>query len=155
VGVFGWGGVSRALRRARVFLEPFWETKRPFAVLALKQSSIQGVLTGHHNEDEVVSGLPSRPQICVKVGVEGQGALDALARGLLSEAGASAPITVYSWSSTPMEAFSKYSFQRRTMQGSIALDLSLGSNELFRRCSVSRRRNIRRAARQNVEVFQA
>lgn len=137
------------------FLEPFWETKRPFAVLALKQGSIQGVLTGHHDEDEVVSGLPSRPQVCVNDGEAGQGAMDALVRGLLSEAGKSSTVTLYSWSPAPLEALSRYGFRRRILQGSIVLDLSLGPDELFRRCSVSRRRNIRRAARKNVEVFQA
>jgi hypothetical protein len=137
------------------FLEPFWLNMRPFAVLALREGSIHGVLTGHHNGDEVVSGLASRPQICVRDGASSAGALDSLARGLLREAGSSHRITVYSWSPAPLEAFAKYGFRTHATQGSIVLDLSQGPEELFRQFSPSRRRNIRRAERKNVEVFQA
>jgi hypothetical protein len=108
---------------------------RPFAVLALRDGFVNGVLTGHYNGDEVVSGLSSRPQICVRDGASIAGALDALARGLLWEAGSSPTVTVYSWSPAPLEVFSKYGFHSRTMQGSIVLDLSLGPDELFRQFS--------------------
>lgn len=80
------------------FLEPFWETKRPVAVLARQEGSIHGVLTGQHNGDEVVPGLSSRPQIFLRAGASNQWAVDCLATGLLKEAGASAVVTIYSWS---------------------------------------------------------
>jgi hypothetical protein len=117
------------------FREPFWANTRPFAVLALKDGSIQGVVTGLYIGDEVISGLPSRPQICVRDGASSGEALDALARGLLRRAGSSPMVTVYSCSPAPLEVFSKYGFHPRTMQGSIVLDLSLGPDELFRQFS--------------------
>src|ERR1700687_3505451 len=47
------------------FLEPYWIGQRIFAVLAFTDSKIVGVLTGLHDGDEVLSGLQSRPQICL------------------------------------------------------------------------------------------
>src|SRR5580693_6810530 len=48
------------------FLEPFWDMKGPFAVLAFKETEIVGVLTGLHTRDRMSSGLPSRPQLCIR-----------------------------------------------------------------------------------------
>src|ERR1700682_5679099 len=88
------------------FLEPFWKTTRPFAVLAIERGLINAVLTGCCDGNQVVSGVASRPQICVADRASGEGTLDALARGLLKEAGSAPLVTVYSWSQTPLEAFS-------------------------------------------------
>ena len=46
------------------FKEPFWAGRGPFAVLALDQHSVVGVVTGIREGDEVQCGQSSRPQIC-------------------------------------------------------------------------------------------
>jgi hypothetical protein len=136
------------------FLEPFWKAKRPFAVLAIERGLINGVLTGCHEGNQVVSGQASRPQICVADRASGEATLDALARGLLKEAGSAPLVTVYSWSQTPLEAFTGHGFLQRSLEGNVVLDLSKGADEVFRQFTKNRRRDIRLAAKHNVEVFQ-
>jgi hypothetical protein len=137
------------------FLEPFWKARRPFAVLAIERGLINAVLTGCYQRNQVVSGLPSRPQICVADRALGEATLDALARGLLEEAGSSPLVTMYSWSQTPLEPFSNHGFHRRSLEGNVVLDLSKGTAEVFRQFTENRRRNIHLATKHNVEVFQA
>ena len=137
------------------FLEPFWKGKRPFVVLAIERGLVNAVLTGCHEGNQVVSGLPSRPQICVADRASGEATSDALARGLLKEAGSASLVTVYAWSQTPLEAFSGHGFLRRSLEGNVVLDLSKGADEVFRQFCESRRRNIRFATKHDVEVFQA
>ncbi len=137
------------------FLEPFWETKHPFAVLAIGRGLVNAVLTGCHQGNQVISGLPSRPQLCVADQASGETALDALARGLLKEAGSAPLVTVYSWSQNPIEVFSRHGFLQRSLEGNVVLDLSMGAQEVFRQFTENRQRNIRLAAKNNVEVFQA
>jgi hypothetical protein len=137
------------------FLEPFWKGRRPFAVLAIERGLINGLLTGCYEGNQVVSGLPSRPQVCLADGASGEATLDALARGLLKEAGSAPLVTVYSWSHTPLEAFSGHGFLRRSLEGNVVLDLSKGAEEVFRQFTENRRRNIRLAIKHNVQVFQA
>jgi hypothetical protein len=137
------------------FLEPFWKAKRPFAVLAIERGLINGVLTGCYEGNQVVSGQASRPQICVADRASGEATLDALARGLLKEAGSAPLVTVYGWSQTPLEAFTGHGFLQRSLEGNVVLDLSMGADEVFRQFTASRRRNIRLATKHYVEVFQA
>jgi hypothetical protein len=137
------------------FLEPRWETNRPFAVLAIEGGLINGVLTGCWAGNQVVSGLSARPQICVADRASREATLNALARGLLKESGSAPLVTVYSWSHTPLEAFSGRGFLRHSLEGNVVLDLSKGPEEVFRQFTENRRRNVRLATRQNVEVFQA
>jgi len=96
-----------------------------------------------------------RPQICVADRASGEATLDALARGLLQEAGSASLVAVHTWSQTPLEAFSARGFLRRSLEGNVVLDLSNGAQEVFRQFTENRRRNIRLATKHNVEVFQA
>src|SRR5215472_13788704 len=48
------------------FLEPYWDSSHPFAILAFDGTDMVGVLTGIHARDRVISGLPSRPQVCMR-----------------------------------------------------------------------------------------
>jgi hypothetical protein len=134
------------------FLEPHWTGKRPFAVLAFTDSKIAGVLTGLHEGDEIVSGLPSRPQICLDQRADEVLTTDILAEGLLCEAGGANLITVYSWVSTPLPAFQRRGFCIRELEGDVVLDLSPGPQALFDRFAKNRRRDIRIAMRNGIEV---
>lgn len=137
------------------FSDRHWVGERHFAILALNRGSVTGILTGQHRGNEVLSGLQSRPQICVDMKADTHDALSSLARGLLAEAGSAQLVTVYTWSSMPLDAFESYGFRRRKLEGNVVLDLTKGPDALFRQLHASRRKNIRHAIRQGVEVYQA
>lgn len=137
------------------FREPAWTGKCPFAVLALHRGSVVGVLTGLHEGNCCISGLQSRPQICVDKTADITEVLDNLARGFLTEAGSSRLITVYSWGSMPLNAFEAHGFRCRELEGNIVLDLTKGPETLFKQLHPSRRKNIRHAIKNGVEVSQA
>ncbi|HVB56505.1 MAG TPA: GNAT family N-acetyltransferase [Candidatus Acidoferrales bacterium] len=137
------------------FVEPKWIGKQHFAILALNRDSVMGVMTGRHMGNEAMSGLQSRPQLCVDMKVDTTATLASLARGLLTEAGSAKLVTVYNWSSMPLDAFESYGFRRRDLEGDVVLDLTKGPEVLFRELHASRRKNIRQAIKNGVEVFQA
>lgn len=137
------------------FREPYWTGKRPFAILAMDGGSVTGVLTGLHEGEQVVSGRRSCSQICADTTADTRIALDRLARGLLAEAGSAQLITVYSWNWLDLDPFKTFGFRPRQLAGNVVLDLTKGSEALFKQFHDDRRRNIRYAIRQGVEVFQA
>jgi hypothetical protein len=136
------------------FLDPLRQGTRPFAVLAFDGNRIRGVLTGFHLGRELVSGLPSRPQICVD-GVDITATLQSLAQGLLAEASKSELVRIYSWSSLDLGPFSAMGFRRTQLPGTVVLDLTRGAEELFKDFTKDRRRNIRFAEKHGVEVREA
>jgi hypothetical protein len=136
------------------FLDPLRRGDRPFAVLALEKNEIHGVLTGFHLGKEVLCGLPSRPQISVD-GVHTADTLETLANGLLAEAEHAELVHVYTWSALELPVFSAQGFRRRKLLGTVVLDLTRGSEALFRDFSKDRRRNIRFAEKNGVEVREA
>jgi len=137
------------------FLDPLrGQATRPFAILALEGSLVRGVLTGFHLGKEVMSGLASRPQICVD-GTATTAMLKTLAEGLLAEADDAELVSVYTWSSLELVPLSAHGFRRRQLAGSVVLDLTRGADALFKEFSKDRRRNIRYAERHGVEVREA
>lgn len=137
------------------FLDPLrGEATRPFAVLAMQDNRVSGILTGCHFHKEVLSGLTSRPQICVD-DTETTATLHALAEGLLAEAKKAELVSVYTWSSMELPPFSACGFRRRELLGSVVLDLTRGADALFREFTKDRRRNIRFAEKHGVEVREA
>jgi len=134
------------------FLVPHFADKRPFAVLAKSKNRVTGILTGLHSKKEVICGLMSRPQISVDPTEDVTATLDALARGLLAECDAEDLATVFSWESLPLASFERYGFRQRVFEGNVVLDLSKGEDEVFAQFSKDRRRNIRFAEKNGVEV---
>lgn len=132
------------------FLEPYWEGKRPFAIQALRQGEVVGVLTGLHLHDRVISGLPARPQLCI-TNNDG-GIADILLKGLLQEAGSTRLVEVYSWHSSPLPTFEQNGFRRKQLEGDVVIDLRLGAEALFKQFHDNRKRNIRAAIRNGIEV---
>lgn len=137
------------------FREPYLMGKSPFAILAVDRGFVSGVLTGLHNGNQVVSGLQSRPQICVDSTTDTGLAVDRLAQGLLAEAGSAKLITIYTWSTLQLHAFETSYFRRKELEGDVVLDLTEGPEALFKQLHASRRKNIRHGIRSGVEVFQA
>lgn len=137
------------------FLEPYWDGKRPFAVLSYQKDRVVGVMTGIHGDGQVTSGLLSRPQICLDKTADPMVAGGALVRGLLAEAGPAKLLTVYAWAGTPLDALRKHGFRTRKMEGDVVLDLKDGPELLFKKLDKKRRNNVRFAIKNGVEVFQA
>jgi GNAT acetyltransferase-like protein len=137
------------------FHEPYWTGKCPFAILAVTQGAVVGGLTGLHERNEVVSGLPSRPQIFVDPAADSQIVLDCLARGLLAEAGTADLATVYCWSWRPLVFPQRYGFLCREMEGNVVIELADGPKTLFAQLDRKRRANIRLAIRNGLSVRQA
>lgn len=134
------------------FLVPLWTGKKPFAVLALDQGKVTGVLTGLHGPNQIFCGLMSRPQICVDRSADVPATLDALARGLLSESRWAEIVSVFTWQDLELPGFEAYGFRRRELEGNVVLDLTLGAEALFKQFSKDRRRNIRFAEKKGVQV---
>jgi hypothetical protein len=137
------------------FREPFWTNKRPFAVLAFEQGRATGVLTGIHEGEQVLCGLPSRPQIAVDPSHDTAATLEQLSEGLFQEAGRAGLLTVFSWPALDLQPFSARGFRRRQLQGNVVLDLTLGADGVFQQFSKDRRRNIRFAEKHGITVRMA
>jgi hypothetical protein len=137
------------------FLEPLWEGRQPFAVLAIENDRVVGVLTGLQPDKHVMSGLPSRPQISVDRTRDIEATSETLADGLMAAAPSAHLVSVYSWSSLELPRFSAHGFRRRELPGNVVLDLTLGSEALFKQFTKDRRRNIRFAEKNGVEVAEA
>lgn len=135
------------------FLEPYWAKTPPFAVLAVDGSKVAAVLTGTHEGNETVSGNPCRPQTCFDPATDYSRATNALARGLLAEAGSAELVTVFAWAQ--IEGLSRTGFLPCALTGVVMLDLRQGLDVLFQQLHASRRRNVRHAAKLGVEVFEA
>jgi hypothetical protein len=133
------------------FREPFLRDKRPFVVLAWQGERVVAALSGIHEEQQLICGLVSRPQICFDKTVDFAAASDALVAGLLNEAGADKLITLYSW--VPLNALSKYGYRCKQEEGVVMLDLTKGSDELFKQFAQTRRTDIRNAIKRGIEVF--
>ncbi|MGH9376920.1 MAG: GNAT family N-acetyltransferase, partial [Terriglobia bacterium] len=108
-----------------------------------------------HEDGGILSGLMSRPQVCLSRDADSESVVASLVQGLLAEAESEKMITVYTWSHRPLDAFTVYGFRRRVTEGDVVLDLRLGPEALFRQFHETRRRNIRLATRNGVEVSMA
>src|SRR5579862_3857728 len=121
------------------FLEPHWTGKEPFAILAFEslhgEEGAVAVLTGIHDGEQVVSGLPSRPQVAVDPQADVPAALETLLQGLLKEAAKSNLVTIHSWPALELSPFAAHGFRRRQLQGNVVLDLTLGADALFQHFS--------------------
>jgi hypothetical protein len=133
-------------------LEPYWVDKHPFAVLAFNDTRIVGVLTGLHEGNEVVSGLSSRPQICLDPTADALSTTNLLLEGLLTEARGANLVTLYSWATSPLPVFQQRGFSVRELEGVVVLDLSAGAQALFDGFAKNRRRDVRLAIRNGIEV---
>jgi Acetyltransferase (GNAT) domain len=132
------------------FCEPFVRGKRPFVVLAWQGDRVVAALSGIHEEQQLICGLMSRPQICFDNSVDLAAASDALVDGLLNEAESNKLITFYSW--VPLNTLSKHGYQCKQEEGVVMLDLTKGPDELFKQFANTRRTDIRNAIKRGVEV---
>ena len=132
------------------FREPFVRDKEPFVVLAWQGDRIIAAVSGTHEEQHLVCGLMSRPQMCFDQTANVDAACDALLGGLLDEGKSAKLITLYSWA--PLDSFSKRGFQCQEEEGVVMLDLTKGPDELFKGFANTRRTDIRNAIKRGIEV---
>jgi Acetyltransferase (GNAT) domain len=137
------------------FREPFMVDSRPFAVLAKDRGKIVGVLTGLQPEKNVACGLPARPQISIDPTADSAAVLTSLADGLMQVSKTAGLISVYTWPSLELPAFEIRGFRHKQLLGNVVLDLSIGADALFKQFAKDRRRNIRFAEKNGIEVTQA
>lgn len=132
------------------FREPFFRDKRPFVVLVWQGERVVVALSGVHEEQQLICGLMSRPQICFDKTADLAAVSDALAAELLKEAGSDKLITFYSW--VPLNTLSRYGYRCKQEEGVVMLDLSSGPDELFKQFAQTRRTDIRNAIKRGLEV---
>lgn len=137
------------------FREPYWAGREPFAVLALDQGRVIGVVTGLHRKDCIECGLPSRPQIRVGESGDADLASETLAEGLLQEAAKKKLITIFAWCWVPLAGLERRGFLRRELEGDVVLDLRLGPDAVYKGFHENRKRNIRAALKNGIEVSEA
>lgn len=136
------------------FLEPYWSGKRPFAILAVDGPQVIGVLTGLHGEAEITCGVPSRPQIQLDAHAAWL-ASDLLAQGLLQESNHEGLVAIFAWAGVPLHGFEEAGFLRRELEGNVVLDLRPGAKAVFKQFHENRKRNIRAAQKNGVEVTES
>jgi hypothetical protein len=134
------------------FLEPHWRGKNPFAILAMNEGRVTGVLTGLDEGKQVTCGLPGRPQVLIDPTTEARTTAAALAEALVSEFPRARLITACSWSSALAPEFERRHFHVRELKTIVVLDLRLGAEALFQSFHDGRKRNIRTAIRRGVGV---
>jgi hypothetical protein len=134
------------------FREPLWAGRNPFAVLAMEGNAVRGVLTGLQPDQNVTCGLPSRPQISVDPAADSRATMETLVAGLSQATKSAGLVSVYTWLSLELAPFAASGFQRKQLPGNVVLDLTLGPDALFKQFTKDRRRNIRYAEKNGVEV---
>lgn len=134
------------------FLEPYWTGQCPFAVLAILGTQVAGVLTGVHEQNRVVSGLATRPQICLDPHMDHTETTGLLADGLVHEAGRAKLIAVHSWGFNPLPGFESRGFQIRQSGEVAILDLTPGAKKIFETFAKNRRRDVHLALRHGIQI---
>jgi len=127
-----------------------------FAVLAMTEEHVMGVLTGIREGTRLSSGQAARPQVCCRAASDKDQVALALASGLRELWGDAKLITLHSW--TPMPGFEQAGYRMRPSSGEhglIMLDLAEGPDRLFAGFSQTRRNEIRQAIKAGVEVTTA
>jgi Acetyltransferase (GNAT) domain len=136
------------------FRVPYFKNQGPFAVLAVRDSVVHGVVTGLFVGRDVECGHSGSPQICVRTGSDLELVGKALATGLKSLSRSTAKfISAFAWNEVP--GFRAAGFRIKKFEiplGTIVLDLSRSTDLLFREFAESRRHNIRRVIKAGVEV---
>lgn len=133
------------------FVDPFIRGGERFAVAAMEDDKITGILTGVDGGKSIVSGLFVRPQVCFGKSANRLKTAKALFEGLKEKGGDDLQvIEFFTWH--PVSEFEEIGFQMREYggeQGTILLDLTKGADALFKSFSQTRRNELRKAIKQN------
>ncbi|HKQ51352.1 MAG TPA: GNAT family N-acetyltransferase [Pyrinomonadaceae bacterium] len=133
------------------FREPFFAGLEPFVVLALEGDQVVGALSGTHHGGRIECGMQWRPQIACDPAADRAGV--GLLEGLMREAARSKLIEVHAWE--PMPAWRAHGFRELEQEAVVMLDLTAGSEALFKQFAGTRRTDIRKAIKSGLEVSEA
>jgi Acetyltransferase (GNAT) domain len=137
------------------FLEPYWKNRNPFTILLMRRGRVIAVLTGLDQGWQVISGLPSRPQLCIAKDEDADATSQALGEALMTRLPDAKVITVYSWDSVAVRGFANRGFHKLSLEGDAVIDLSPGTAVLFNHLVPHRKRDVRKAIRSGVEVAES
>ena len=134
------------------FADPYIRGGERFAVLALENDEVTGVLTGIDAGKSIVSGIPNRPQTAFRKNADRVRAVENLIKGVYEKGSSNLEMTeLYCWE--PVAEFENLGFNFREYggeKGTVVLDLTKGEDELFKEFSQTRRNEIRKAIKQNL-----
>lgn len=134
------------------FHDPFVGVGQRFAVLAFDGEQVNAVLTGLMAKGVVTSGLPVRPQIAFRDGVDRVVTARDLVDGINFFAGkGSSLINVHSWE--PIGGLDKLGYRHDLSTGGnqvVMLDPAKGPEALFKEFSERRRTEIRKVMKKGV-----
>ena len=137
------------------FLEPYWKYEMPFAVLLLCSGRVVAAITGFDQGREIVSGLGSRPQICIARDADVGLTSRTLADAMVSHFPHAKRFIVYSWGPRDLPGFVTRGFRKLELERCVFLDLRPGANSIFDNFPSNRRRDIRKAMRNGIQVKEA
>jgi hypothetical protein len=137
------------------FLEPYWRNQRPFAILLLNENRVIAALTGFDQGTEIVSGLASRPQVCFDLTLDESATSQALADAAARHFPNAKLVTLYTWSHNRLPGLVERGYRELTLEGNVVLDLRPGAKFIFDHFPLNRRRDIRKAIRNGIEVSEA
>jgi hypothetical protein len=129
------------------FTDPFIRGGEKFAVLALDDEKIVAVLTGVDTGKTIVSGLAVRPQTAFRKDADREAATKALLEGMLEKGGKDLEVlNFHSWES--IEKSKDVGLSSEMCAGGdavVMLDLSKGSDVLFKDFSSTRQSELKKA----------
>ncbi len=133
------------------FTVPFWEGKKPFAVLVFDENKVVGVATGLFQSGKLTCGLQVRPQMAMIETEKTSEIAKELHAGLIENAGNKASlITLNSWQN--ISGFGNLGYANQTSEGNarvVVIDLRIGADAVFKGFSQSRRSTLRKIIREN------
>ena len=137
------------------FLEPYWRDGKLFAILLLRGDRVVGTLTGLVHGWYVASGLGSRPQLCFDEQEDSLVASQAIADALVTCFPDAKLFTVYAWGPIGLPGLTRHGFRMAELPGDVVVDLRPGAESIFDNFPLNRRRDIRKALRNQIEVAEA
>ena len=137
------------------FLEPYWKDERPFAILLLCDGMPVGAITGFDQGKEILSGLCSRPQLCIASDADTGVTSHMLASALLSHFPDAKIFTIHGWGIRELPGLEEWGFRKAVTEGSVLLDLRPGAASILENLPQHRRRDIRKAIQNGIEIREA
>ncbi len=139
------------------FKMPYWEDQNPYALLVLESEKVVGVSCGLNVNGHIMSGMEVRPQVSISKEADQAKIAANLLDGLLNIGKKKGElITLHCLNK--VAALEALGFKEKKATGSfdvVVVDLSKGSDEVFKGFSQSRRSDIRKAIRQDkVQISQ-
>jgi Acetyltransferase (GNAT) domain len=133
------------------FSVPFWEGKKPFAILVFDENKIVGAATGLFQNGKLTCGLKVRPQMAMIETEKTDEIAKELHAGLIEIARNKASlITLNSWQN--ISCFRALGYAGQPSEGTdriVVIDLSIGADAVFKGFSQSRRSALRKIIREN------